>query len=140
MIIEMSEAIDDIEEKQKDYKAIERQLWDIIRRWHNIYLQTGTYDAAFKEVGLIPDDLELSIKFNEIKPVVTEKDKLENLKARKDLGINKLAELVMIDNPDLSMEQAEEKLKEIAAEKLENINRSFVQAMTPNEETRENAN
>jgi len=140
MIIEMSEAIDDIEEKQKDYKAIERQLWDIIRRWHNIYFQTGTYDADFKAVGMLPDDMEISIKFNEIKPVVTEKDKLENLKARKDLGINKMAELVMIDNPDLSMEQAEEKLKEILAEKLENLNRSFVQAINPKPEDMENAN
>jgi hypothetical protein len=42
---------------------------------------------------------------------------LENIKLRKELGLNTIVELLKIDNPDLSDEDAEAKAKEIMEEK-----------------------
>ena len=66
-----------------------------------------------------PDDLEIAVKFSEAKPAVTEAERLENIKRRKDLGINEQVDLIMLDNPDMTREEAEDKLKKILAEKLQ---------------------
>lgn len=115
LLIEMSEATQDIEDKQKMFKDCERRIWEIIRQWQNLFLDVLV--DKFKIVGEIPE-LDLSIKFQDQKPVITEAEKLANIKARKDLGINEEVELIMLDNPDLTREEAEEKLLRIKEEKM----------------------
>ena len=63
-------------------------------------------------------DADVGIKYTELKPAVTEGEKLDNLKKRKDLGLNRQVELIRMDDPDLSVEDAELKLKEINEEKM----------------------
>lgn len=120
MMIEMSEATDDISDKQKSYKDIERNLWEIIKRWQNSLLASQELIEEFVEIGALPEDLNVSIKFNEIKPVISETEKLNGLKLRKELGLNTEIELLMLDNPDLSEDEAEQKLLKIKEQKLEN--------------------
>jgi len=50
--------------------------------------------------------------------ILSEAEKLANLKARKELGLDTMLDLIMKDNPGFSVEQAEEKLKQILAEKI----------------------
>lgn len=120
LLIEMSEATDDVSDKQKAYKDIERDIWEIVKRWQNLLLDAGELTPEFAEIGAMPADLEVNIKFNDLKPVITEKEKLETLKMRKDLGINEMVDLIMIDNPGLTREEAEKKLLKIMEEKLKN--------------------
>jgi hypothetical protein len=68
----------------------------------------------------LPDNFEdgFVIHFNEAPIILSEAEKLANLKARKELGLDTMIDLVMKDNPSFSYEQAEEKLKQILEEKI----------------------
>jgi hypothetical protein len=120
ILIEQSESTDDITDTQKQYVAIERTLWEILRRWLDVYDNAGALCEDFAAIGKLPEELDLSIKFMEAKPAITEAEKLANIKVRKDLGINEQVDLIMLDNPDMTREEAEAKLKAILEEKMKN--------------------
>lgn len=116
MLVEMSEATNEIEDKQKQYVAIERAVFERVRRWHDLYREASSLTEEFAAIGQLPATFAVTPRFNEIKPVTTEKDRLEVIKLRKELGINEQIDLVLRDNPDMSREDAEAKLERIAAE------------------------
>lgn len=118
MLIEKSEATDNIESAQKHFYHAEQCIWEVVKRWQNIYAATNSLSDEFASVGAMPEDLKVSIKFNDTKEVVTEKERLENIKLRKELGLNTEEELLMMDNPGMTQEQAAEKLKKIKEQKL----------------------
>jgi hypothetical protein len=126
MLVEMSEATDDIEDKQKMFKDNERKTFDIIKAWHNTY--QGNLTPEFDALGKLPEEMDVNIKFNDVKPITTEKEKLETIKVRQELGLNEKVELLMLDNPDLSPEEAAEKLLRIEEEKMKAFHNSFVTA------------
>lgn len=137
MLVEQSEATNNIEDKQEQFKNSERLLWKVIQRWQNLYLASDSLIDEFKEVGQITD-ADVSIKFLSTKQVVTESEKLQNLKLRKDLGINTLIDLVMLDNPDMTEDEAVKKLAQIASEKMNTLSR--VMAQTINQSVPANTN
>lgn len=118
MIIEKSEANNSVEEAQKEFRDGEKHQWEIVKRWQNTLLESKSLSDEFAELGPYPADMEVSVKFNELKEVVTEADRLANIKTRKDLGINTLVQLVMQDNPDMTEQQAMDQVAKIQAEKL----------------------
>lgn len=140
MLIEQAESTDSLTDKQKEYVAIERQLWEMARRWLNLYADTGTLCAEFAEIGKLPDVLDIAIKFIDAKPATTEAERLENIKRRKDLGINEQVDLIMIDNPDMTREEAQEKLLKIQGEKLERMDTAIVSAVKEVEDDGEERN
>lgn len=121
MLVEMSEATNDVENKQKDYQIIERKLWEILRRWLEIGIPANQLSEKWQEVGTFPEDFQIAIKFNEIKPVITEKDKLDIIKLRQDLGIDTELDLIMRDNPDFTTEDAVKKLMRIKGQSVLNF-------------------
>lgn len=119
MMIEMSEATDDVSDKQKSYKDIERSIWEIVKEWQNLLLGSGELVEEFAKIGALPEDFSPTVKFNDLKPVVSETEKLNTIKIRKEIGLNTDAELLMLDNPDLKEEDAEKKIVKIKANKVE---------------------
>ena len=120
-IIEMSEVTLETEDKYSQYAQQERDAFRIIQAWQAYLGATDEVDPAFKALPQLPPDIgtTLSTKFTSIKPVMTEGEKLANLKARKELGLNEEIDLIMLDNPDMDKEDAEAKLLRIKAAKLE---------------------
>lgn len=121
LVVEMSEVTQETEDKYSQYAAMEREEFKIIGAWQKALLPSDEVDADFSLIPQLPDDIgqTLSVKFVPIKPVMTESERLANLKARKDLGIDTMIDLIMSDNPDMTKAEAEKKLQEILAEKLE---------------------
>jgi hypothetical protein len=137
MLVEMSEATDDIQDKQTMFKNGERETFEILVKWQNLLLDLGVLDDDFAVLGKLPEDLAVNVKFNDIKPVTTEKEKLEVIKFRKELGLNEEIELLMMDNPDLTYDEAVEKLKRIKQEKLENFS-GFTMESEDKQDTQDN--
>lgn len=135
MLIEQAESTDNVVDKQKAYVEIERTLWEVTRRWHSVFFEAGALCADFAAVGKLPEELDVAVKFNEAKPAVTEAEKLENIKRRKDLGINEQVDLIMLDNPDMTREDAEKKLLAIKAEKVKAVDQAMVGAIKTAENT-----
>lgn len=116
-IIRKSENIDDIQDQREIYLDNEPLLFDIIFRWHNLLLDRNLLDDEYKKIGKVVD-LNFVLKFLETKVYMSEKEKLEIIKMRKDLGLDTLIDSLMRDNKDLTIEQARLKLKELIEEKL----------------------
>jgi len=133
MLIEMSEAVNEVIDTQEMFVDAERKEWEIVKRWQNLYFDKKALTGRFAAIGKFPEDLVVSTVFKERQPVVTENEKLNNIKIRKDLGINTMLELIMIDEPQLKLEQAEEKLKKILEEKIEAMGRFSINAEPDNE-------
>ena len=117
-MIRKSENMDDIEDQRETYRDNEPLIFDIISRWHNLLFERGVIDDELKMLGsIVPEKIRL--EFTESNQFMTEKDKLDVIEKRLELGLDTMIDAVMRDNPDLTKEQAEDKLKELLAEKLE---------------------
>jgi hypothetical protein len=113
MLIEKSEANNSIDQSRKEFIQGEREQFEIIKKWHNYLLERNQLDEEWAMLGPIPDDMTFSVKFTDTKEVITEKEKLETLKIRKELGLNTEIDLIKMDNPDMSDEDAQAKLADI---------------------------
>jgi hypothetical protein len=120
LMIENSEILVDLQETQKLYQDKEPLLWDILARWHRLYAETGELRSDLQEIAPMQDDPDVEIKFAQVKPPISEMDKLNQIKLRKDLGINTHVELLKIDNPDLSEEDLAKRSEAIKKEKADN--------------------
>lgn len=129
MLIEMSEANNDVSDTQKMFSGVEHSMWRKIAKWHNLYYTLGLLEEEYKEIGQLPDDLEVVVKFVEPKPVISEKEKLEILEKRRDLGVNTMAELIQLDNPSMSEEEAKAKLEKITKEKQDKMKQTMESAV-----------
>jgi hypothetical protein len=119
MIIDKAESTEDVQDQQQIFIDKEPEVFDLITRWSSLYKQKGILNDDLRELN-IPDSIYMKLRFQEVRPIISEKEKLENIKLRKDLGINTEVELLMIDNPGMSQEDAEAKLLKIVESKLLN--------------------
>lgn len=129
LLIEQSEATGNVEDEQKQFVDVERKLWKVTALWQNLLFDADALTDEFMEVGQVNMDEQITIKFNQTKPVITEKEKLEILKVRKELGLNTELDLIKLDNPDLTDEEAESKLLEIKEEKLKKLSDAMVRSL-----------
>lgn len=119
MLIEKSEANNSIDQSRKEFIQGEREQFEITKKWANYFATTGQLNEEWAALGPIPAELTFSVKFNDSREVISEKEKLETIKLRKELGLNTDLDLIKIDNPDMSDKDAMEKLAQIKAQKLE---------------------
>jgi hypothetical protein len=121
MLIEKSEATAPVEDAQKQFRQNERKEFEIVRKWVNYYAESSQLDEELAEIGAIPEDWRPTTKFMDTKEVTTEKEKLDNIKTRQDIGLNTEIELLKMDRPDLSDEDCKKKLLEIKLERAEKM-------------------
>lgn len=115
MLVDKSEAVGSIEDRRQSFAKAERRIWKIVGAWSQLYGSAGKLDGEFAEIGAIPMDLEVSVRFQGEEQIVTEKEKLEILKMRKEMGLVSQLDLIMADNPNMTRGEAEAKLAEIKA-------------------------
>jgi len=116
-VIDKSESMEDVNDQRQIFIDNEPAIWRKINKWLAVYGDAMV--DGLRGVSL-PENFEDSfvIHFNEAPVILSEAEKLANLKARKELGLDTMLDLIMKDNPGFTMEQAEEKLKQILAEKI----------------------
>lgn len=114
MIIDGAESIEDINEQRQVFIDKEPKIWEICRAWMD----------AFSKFLMPPFDTiklpkgKIVTVFNDQQVIMSESEKLDNLKKRQDLAINTELELIMKDRPEISEEQAKAKLKEILEDRM----------------------
>ncbi len=134
MLIDKAESQEDVKDQQELFVNKEQKVWDIIKKWMDVYSTRNLLDESLLS-SPIPDAAEISVSFPQANIIQTEKEKLEVIEKRKDLGLNTMIELMMIDNPSLTKEQAAEKLIEITKEKIEKLASAIVSTENqPNQE------
>lgn len=133
-MIKKSVNTDDIEDQQQIYKDGEPKVYKILSKWHNLYLDRGQLDPEFAEVGKLDENANLSVKFLKPQAYMTEKEKLEVMQLRKDLGIDTMVDTLMRDNPELNHEEAEKRLLEILETKIKEDMIKLKNMVTPRPE------
>lgn len=116
MLIDDADVLADVKDSQEYFRDIEPKLCEIVRDWHTKYRKEGWLTQEFQEVEPYTEK-DVRLKFHEVKPPISEKDKLDELKARKEIGIATIPDLLKRDNPDLTDEEAHQKAEEILNEK-----------------------
>jgi len=131
MILDKAESMEDVQDQEQIFKDREPEMWRVIAKWLNLYSKTGELVDELKDL-VIPEDIKVEVSFPDARPIMTEKEKLDNLKIRKDLGINTEIELIKMDNPDLTDEQAEEKLAKILEARMKKVANAAKDAVNKN--------
>ena len=106
MLIDQSEITASLQDVQKVFQDKEPVIWEVIRLWHLLYSSQQQLEDDLQEIPIFSSS-KVKVKFHQVKPLISEKEKLEVLKMRKDLGLNTQAELIQMDNPDLTTDEAE---------------------------------
>lgn len=121
MLFEHSESTEDVTDSQHEFMIAERMEWKILAAWYNYYHERNALIEDYMVVGRFPDPakLEVKAKFNPASQFVSEAERLDNMKKKKELGIVRMVELVMQENPGITEEEAIEKLVKIRKEAVE---------------------
>jgi hypothetical protein len=105
-LIANADVSDQITANQRTYSKIEREAIDILRKY-----------------GLLKEgDAELVTIFPKAKVMISDKETLENIKMRLDLGLITKVEALQIIDPNMSPEDAQDKVDEIKESNKLNVN------------------
>lgn len=118
LMIEQSEVVADVQDTQKLFQDKEPIFWEVLRRWHELF---GGQNLLVPDMQDIPifEDSNVKVKFHQTIVPISEKEKLETMRIRKELGLSSLTDLIMQDNPELSEDEAKQRATDIMAEKKE---------------------
>lgn len=118
LVIDKAESLEDVQDQEQAFADKEADIFLAINAILKVY--GGQMDEELSSLKL-PDGFEkqFSVKFQDAQTIMSEKEKLENMKARKELGLDTMIGLLMKDDPALTKEQAQEKLKGILEEKIQ---------------------
>lgn len=98
-----------IEESQEKFYDLEGEVYELIKK---INEKLGGY----KYTSNI-----LTVKFQKPKMMIADSEKLENLKKKKDLGIFEDWELLIDYNPNLSEQEAKDKIMELKSNRMKSV-------------------
>lgn len=120
LMIDKAESIEDINDQAKVFIEKEPCVLSKAAKMWQIYKDAGLLTDAGVEAEPPEDIEEEQVSFPSPQPILSEMDQLAVISKRKDLGLNTAIELVQRDNPGMSMQEAQDKLDRIRAEKMDN--------------------
>ncbi len=109
-LIAQADVQDQIEQNQNIYTVAEKQMFEIVKEWDRV-LNT----KQFKE------DDELTVIFPKPKVLISDKETLENIQKRLDMGLIERWEALIILDPNLTEETARQKIEHIDTNKMESF-------------------
>lgn len=124
MLIDKAESMEDVEDQRQIFLDNEPTIWKKIAKWQNVLKSSGELSDTLLEY-VLPTDIDVDLKFNQPVIIQTEKEKLEVIKLKSELGIFGKLDMLREEYPDLTDEELKEKLEELIQEKADAINQSF---------------
>ena len=108
MMLDKAESREDVEDQRQIFLDKEPEIWEAINAWILAY---GDNICDELKGLILPPNFEENfvLKFNDQQVIQSESEKLDNIKKRKELGLNTKEELILIDNPQLSQDEAKAK-------------------------------
>lgn len=119
-MIDKAESLEDINEQRSLFINNEQKLFEIINAWISYYKSQGTLDPEFTDLELM-DKFKLTVQFHQPSAIMSEQEKVDLIKSRKDLGFDSDEDLIRMLHGDLTEEQASAKLDEIRKEREERM-------------------
>lgn len=108
--------IDDYEK----FRNVEIQIWNILKAWNRVLATSDQIDNKYK-LGSVNEESEISIEFAKPEMVQTERERLDTMQAKIDLGIMSKVDAIMEYKGIEDREEAKKVYEEIMAEKMDMI-------------------
>lgn len=120
MMIDKAESMEDVEDQRQIFADNEKHAWRICAKWYQLLASRRELPESLSSAQL-PIDPKVVLRFNQPKAIETEKERLEVLKLKRDMGIISAVDVIKAEWPTMTDEQAEEKLREILEEKMKRM-------------------
>ena len=120
LMLDKAESMEDVKDQEQMFLDLEPMAWQVIGAFQRLFSQTNTLDPKLEGL-LLPQDADVVTQFPHPDPIISETEKLTNIEKRKTLGLNTAAELLQLDQPHLTKEQADQKLMQILEEKANRL-------------------
>lgn len=124
MMLDKSESLEDIEDQRQIFIDNEPEFWKIYSEWHRLYKSQKLLEPSLDDISF-PDNFEITVKFGQPKPIITEKERLEIIKQKLEMNLIGKLDALRSEYPNMDDEQLKKKLEELIEEKsLEVIEKS----------------
>lgn len=116
-LLEMSDALDAMKADQPAHRDAEKEVWDIVKRWHNWMFDVGIIREDAKKLGKFSEDFEVQVIFAELKPIETERDRLDLIEQSQRLNLITRKDALKKLHPEKKDEEIDLKIEELDEEK-----------------------
>lgn len=118
MMIDKAESVEDVADQARLFYDVEPAVWSLVFKWMKIYEERNLLCDDF--AGLVPSKIDerVVLKLGEAKPIITENEQLDVMLKKYDMGIMSKVDMIRSMHPEMTEEQAKEKLKQILEEKM----------------------
>lgn len=118
LILDKAESLEDVQDQRQVFIDKEPDIFEAI---NSILTTYGDNDLIEELKGLSLSEgfkENFVVKFNDPSAIISEKEKLENLKLRHEMGLDSLLSMIMRDDPTLDETQAEQKLIKLIEQRI----------------------
>ena len=130
-LIEMSDTLSAIEDDKPILMEAELEEWEVIKAWHNSLFDADKLESEAKDLGKFSDAFELSIVYQDVKALESEKERVDLIKELKDLRLITRQKSMKKLYPEMTNDQIDAELAAIDAEsvaRVKMVSSSFGQA------------
>lgn len=117
MMIDKAESMEDVEDQRQIFVDNEPCVWELYAKWYALLVSRKELVEEQAKYP-VPVEFDLRVKFSKPVAIESEKERLEVLKIKKDLGIISMVDMIKAENPELTDKEAEEKLMKILEEAM----------------------
>lgn len=128
-IMDESDATEARKEQTELFRAVEREFWKKFAVMQEVWSARGKVEK--KETISTDDVKEFSIKFAEIKPLETEKEKYDKMKVARELKLITKKQALKELYPNLPEDQIQERLEELEEELSKEKDEMMSMGLTP---------
>jgi hypothetical protein len=128
-IIDESDATDARKNQMEVFRQVEQDLWTKIAAMQEYVSKAGLVEE--KRLFSMDFPLNMSIRFAEIRPLESEKQKYEKIKIGRDLKLLTRKQALQELYPDLTMEQLEARLQDVEDELMKEKEEMLDMGITP---------
>lgn len=122
-IIEMSDTLMAIEADKPALRNAELESWQIVAAWHNWMFDQNLLSTEARSLGRFSDGFSPQVIYRDVKPIESQDEILARVEKKDAMGLITKRDMIKELNPELSDDQIDAKLEEIAAEKEQNMAR-----------------
>lgn len=119
MVIDKAESMEDVNDQQQIFRDKEPLIFKKIAKWYSYFKTAGLLPDKAVVIDETIDFSKLEVRFGLPKPVETDKERLEVIELRLKLKLITHLEAIKADNPNMTDDQAKQRLKEILEEAME---------------------
>ncbi len=137
-LIADSETIEFVEDVRKKFINTEQKIFNIILEFLKYQLQTQSVPKTYPKFTLadLLKDLKLKVTFNSIKPMITEKEKIDTIKLAEESGLIMPYEKHLMWNESLTIEEAKQR-EMIIRESIEEAIEEEIESQLPRNNTKD---